>query len=107
MNKGIIGKKIGMTQIFDEKGNVIPKIKLSNDTVKIVNPDYKKLYRAYSKSTGYALADIMCRKNEDTNERKLTLVSTMKPLKKNIITDFELVELQKPIFKRRSTFCKF
>ena len=24
MNKGIIGKKIGMTQIFDEKGNVVP-----------------------------------------------------------------------------------
>ena len=24
MQKGIIGKKIGMTQIFDEKGNVIP-----------------------------------------------------------------------------------
>ena len=24
MNKGIIGKKLGMTQIFDEKGNVIP-----------------------------------------------------------------------------------
>ena len=24
MNKGIIGRKIGMTQIFDEKGNVIP-----------------------------------------------------------------------------------
>ena len=24
MNKGIIGKKIGMTQIFDEKGKVIP-----------------------------------------------------------------------------------
>ena len=24
MKKGIIGKKIGMTQIFDEKGNVVP-----------------------------------------------------------------------------------
>ena len=24
MQKGIIGKKIGMTQIFDAKGNVIP-----------------------------------------------------------------------------------
>ena len=24
MVKGIIGKKIGMTQIFDEKGNVVP-----------------------------------------------------------------------------------
>ena len=24
MQKGIIGRKIGMTQLFDEKGNVIP-----------------------------------------------------------------------------------
>ena len=24
MNKGIIGKKIGMTQVFDDKGNMIP-----------------------------------------------------------------------------------
>lgn len=24
MNKGIVGKKLGMTQLFDEKGNVIP-----------------------------------------------------------------------------------
>ena len=24
MKKGIIGKKLGMTQIFDEKGNVVP-----------------------------------------------------------------------------------
>ncbi|MBR2503350.1 MAG: 50S ribosomal protein L3, partial [Oscillospiraceae bacterium] len=24
MNKGIIGKKIGMTQLFDEKGMVVP-----------------------------------------------------------------------------------
>ena len=24
MKKGMIGKKIGMTQVFDEKGNVIP-----------------------------------------------------------------------------------
>ncbi|MBR3778923.1 MAG: 50S ribosomal protein L3, partial [Clostridia bacterium] len=24
MQKAIIGKKIGMTQIFDEKGNVVP-----------------------------------------------------------------------------------
>ena len=24
MQKGIIGKKLGMTQVFDEKGNVVP-----------------------------------------------------------------------------------
>ena len=93
---GCVYKEVAL---IDEKGNIIPKIKLSNDTVKIVNPDYKKLYRAYSKSDGYALADIMCRKNEETNKRELTIVSIIDPLKKNIISDFELIELQKPIFK--------
>lgn len=24
MQKGLIGKKIGMTQLFDEQGNVVP-----------------------------------------------------------------------------------
>ena len=32
MKKGIIGKKIGMTQIFDEVGNVIP-VTVIDDTL--------------------------------------------------------------------------
>ena len=32
MKKGIIGKKIGMTQIFDEKGNVIPVTVIETET---------------------------------------------------------------------------
>lgn len=31
MKKGLIGKKIGMTQIFDEKGNVIPVTVIEQD----------------------------------------------------------------------------
>lgn len=76
----------------------IPKIKLSNDTIKIVNPDYKKLYRAYDKKTGYALADIMTRRDEKLDKNNLTIVSTTDYLKNKTISDFELVELQKPIF---------
>ncbi len=81
-----------------ENGVWVPKIKLSNDTIKIVNPDYKKLYRAYDKNTGFALADIISRQNEDINERELTIVSTTDNLKSTTIDNFELVELQKPIF---------
>ena len=32
MKKGIIGRKIGMTQIFDEKGNVIPVTVIETET---------------------------------------------------------------------------
>lgn len=81
-----------------EKSDWIPKIKLSNDTIKIVNPDYKKLYRAYDKKTGYAIADIMSRRDEKIDKNTLTIVSPTNYLKSTIIEDFELVELQKPIF---------
>lgn len=77
----------------------IPKIKLSNDTIKIVNPDYKKLYRAYDKETGYAIADIMTRRDEEIKTKDLIIVSQADYLKRSTISNFELVELQKPIFK--------
>ena len=76
-----------------------PKIKLSNDRIKIVNPGYKKLYRAYDNETGYALADIMAIKDEKINKNELTIVSVTDNLKSTTIKNFELVELQKTIFK--------
>ena len=82
-----------------EKEEWVPKIKLSNDTIKIVNPDYKKLYRAYDKETGYAIADIMTRRDEKINKEDLIIVSPIDYLKRTTINNFELVELQKPIFK--------
>lgn len=81
-----------------EKGVWTPKIKLSNDAIKIVNPDYKKLYRAYDVETGYAIADIMTRQNQILTNDDLIIVSPTDYLKRKKITDFELVELQKPIF---------
>lgn len=92
---GCVYKEVAL---IDENKRVIPKIKLSNDTIKIVNPDYKKLYRAYDKETGYAIADIMSRKNEQVDKRDLTIISTTDYLKKSTIDNFKLVELQKPIF---------
>ena len=91
---GCVYKEVAL----NENGIWIPKIKLSNDNIKIVNPDHKKLYRAYDKNTGYAIADIMTRQNEKISKDNLVIVSTTDYLKRSIINDFELVELQKPIF---------
>lgn len=83
---------------IEENGVMIPKIKLSNDTIKIVNPGHKKLFRAYDKSTGYALADIMAQLGEKISRENLLIVSPLDDLKSTTINDFDLVELQKPIF---------
>ncbi len=76
----------------------IPKIKLSNDTIKIVNPDHKTLYRAIDRETGYAIADIMTRKGEKITKDNLLIVSPQDYLKSRTINNFDLIELQKPIF---------
>jgi len=81
-----------------ENGIWLPKIKLSNDVIKVINPDYKNLYRAYDKKTGLAIADIMTRKNEKIQKEDIIIVDPTNYLKSTTITDFELVKLQKPIF---------
>lgn len=92
---GCVYKEIAI----NENGEWIPKIKLSEDAIKIVNPDIKKLYRAYDNETGYAIADIMARNGEEVKEEDLIIVSTTDYLKKKKITDFTLVALQKTIFE--------
>lgn len=81
-----------------EKNEFVPKIKLSNDTVKIINPGFKELYRAFDKKTGYALADIMTLKGEPIKEDNLLIISPQDYFKQMVISDFELVKLQKAIF---------
>ena len=80
-------------------GKRIPKIKLSNDTVKIVNPDFKKLYRAYDKETGYAIADVIARVGEKVKKDNLLIISPQDSFKQQTINNFELKELQQTIFK--------
>ncbi|MBQ6559903.1 MAG: nicotinate phosphoribosyltransferase [Erysipelotrichaceae bacterium] len=82
------------------KGTVIPKIKLSNDIVKIVNPSFKKIYRAYDKTSGYALADVLCEKDEVLNEDIMTITSLVDFSKYTTIDNYTLVPLQQQIFEK-------
>ncbi len=93
-NMGCVYKEVGIT----ESGIIIPKIKLSNDTIKIINPDFKELYRAYDRDTGYALADVMTRKGEAMPTDELLIVSPTNPQNRKTIYNYELVKLQTPIF---------
>ena len=57
MKKGIIGKKLGMTQIFDEKGNVIPVTLIEAGPCVVAqkktieNDGYEAVQLAYSDTT--------------------------------------------------------
>ena len=81
-----------------ENGEWVPKIKLSNDVIKIINPGYKKIYRAYDKQTGYAIADIMTLKDKNIQLENLIIMSPQDGMNQCILNDFDLVELQKDIY---------
>ena len=82
-----------------EDGKVIPKIKLSNDVVKIVNPSFKKLYRVYDNKTGYAMADVMCERDEVLPEEEMVITSLSEFSKYTTIRDYHMKELQETIFE--------
>lgn len=91
---GCVYKEVAL----EENGVLVPKIKVSGDIAKVLNPDYKKLYRAYDKTTGYAIADIMTRQGENVKKENLLIISPANNLNSKVINNFELIELQKPIF---------
>ena len=43
-----------LAAIEDKDGNIIPKIKISENVGKITNPHFKKVYRFYIKDSGMA-----------------------------------------------------
>jgi len=92
---GCVYKEVALKQ----NGKWVPKIKLSNDTIKIVNPGFKKLYRAFDKDTGYAIADIIAEKHEKIKRENLLIVSPQDYLKRKTIDNFELKELQQTIYE--------
>lgn len=83
----------------EKDGEIIPKIKVSGDTVKTTNPGVKKVYRFYDYDTGKVLGDVIAKVDETISKNKYTLVSDKDPWKKTTITDYKVRNLQIPIFK--------
>ena len=84
----------------DENGNIIPKIKISENVGKITNPHFKKVYRFYSKDTGMAEADYICLHDEDVDDTQpLEICDPDATWKKKVLTGFTARELLVPIFR--------
>ena len=87
----------------DDEGNVVPKIKLSENVSKITTPQYKRVYRLFGNETGKAIGDWLCTYDEDVKSNcnpdgSLTIFDPDATWKKKTINNFTAKELQKPIF---------
>ncbi len=84
----------------EEGGEIIPKIKISENPEKITNPHFKKVYRIYDNETGKASADLLCVYDEVIDEKApLEIFDPVETWKKKEFTDYTLRELLVPVFK--------
>jgi len=96
----VFGGVYKLTAVEEKDGTITPKIKISENTGKITNPHYKKLYRFYGNDTGKAIADYLCVYDEIVDDSdKMEIFDPEATWKTKTVYDFTAKELQVPIFK--------
>ena len=96
----VFGGVYKLCAVENEKGEVIPKIKISENVGKITNPGFKRVYRLFDKETGMAEADYITLYDEVVDDTKpLEICDPEARWKTKVIHGFNAVELQVPVFK--------
>jgi len=96
----VFGGVYKLAAVENNSGEIIPKIKISENTAKITNPHFKKIYRYYDKESGKALADELCLYNEVVDPSKpRTIFDPEATWKNKTLFEYSVRELQVPIFK--------
>lgn len=90
-----------LAAIRNEKGEFVPKIKVSENTEKITNPGNKTIYRIYDKETGKMRADLICFVEEKFDPSEdLTIFDPNATWKKTYLPGgtYTMREILQPIF---------
>lgn len=85
----------------EEDGEIIPKIKLSENVGKITNPGFKQVWRLFDKETGKAIADVLATNDETIDENKpYELFDPEYTWKRKMVTNFYAKNLLTRLFDK-------
>ena len=95
----VFGGVYKLTAVENEKGEIIPKIKCSENVEKITIPHFKKVYRLYNKDNGKAIADYMTVYDEVVDENEpMMLFDPYATWKTKNVCNYQARELLVPVF---------
>jgi len=81
-------------------GKFVPRIKISENPVKVTNPGVKQLYRFYDRKTGKALADLIALEEEDYSAGEpIEMFDPVNTWKRMMLCEYEARKLLVPIFE--------
>jgi len=96
----VFGGVYKLVAVEEESGEIVPKIKISENISKITTPHFKKVYRLYERESGKAIADQLCIYDEVIDDTQpLAIFDSTATWKRKTLVDFTARELLLPIFK--------
>lgn len=85
---------------IEDNGTLLPRIKVSENTEKITNPGFKKLWRLYNKNTGNITCDVLTLQDETINESlDYWFIDPNKPWMMRQTDNFTAIQLQQEVIK--------
>lgn len=83
-----------------ENGVDYPKMKISDNPIKMTNPGKKTVYRLYGRDTGKAIADVIALESEVIDDTKsLTITHPVERWKTKTVENFVARDLYIPVFE--------
>ena len=98
-SESVFGGVYKLVAVEDGNGEIIPKIKISENVAKITNPGFKKVYRIYGPE-GKCFADYICLSDETVDGGPLELFDPDATWKRQTATEYTAKKLQTPIFEK-------
>lgn len=96
----VFGGVYKLAGVEDADGNIIPKIKISENVAKITTPCFKGLWRLFDRDTGKAIADVVTLHDEVIDDsRPYEIFDPEHIWKRKMVTNFRAVKLRKKIFE--------
>ncbi len=97
----VFGGVYKLVAVDDKDGNIIPKIKISENVEKITTPHYKTVYRLFDNHTGKAIADVITIFDEVIDDSKpYVIFHPTYTWKKRRVTDFTAKKLLVQLFDK-------
>lgn len=83
----------------EKDGKIIPKIKISENAVKVTNPSFKSVWRLFDNESGKAVADVLTLHDEVIDDTKpYEIFDPVHTYKRKTVTNFTAKRLLVPVF---------
>lgn len=100
-SEAVFGGVYKLAAVEDKEGNIIPKIKISENIAKITLPGVKIPWRLYDNETGKAIADVICMNYEKIDDSKpYEIFDPVHTWKRKTVTNFTAKKLQIKIMEK-------